>query len=81
LSYPIIQLFTLITIFYPILSSSSPPLQSKALELVFADYIAAQTNGWESVKTSPAPLRNFLKDFACIGAELPGTGTTISNYN
>jgi hypothetical protein len=38
---------------------------------MFTDYIATQHHGWEAVMTSGAPLRNFVKDFSSIEAELP----------
>ena len=43
--------------------------QSKILELAFQDYINAQKNGWDTLDSSPAPLRNLVKDMACVQKE------------
>lgn len=46
--------------------------QSRILELAFQDYINAQKNGWETLDSSPAPLRNLVKDMACVQKEFVG---------
>lgn len=43
--------------------------QSKILELALQDYINAQTNGWNTLDNSPAPLRNLIKDMSCVQKE------------
>jgi len=43
--------------------------QSKILELALQDYINAQKNGWHTLDSSPAPLRNLVKDMACVQKE------------
>jgi hypothetical protein len=53
-------------------------LQSKALELVFEDYISAQKGGWGEVMKSSAPLRNFHKDFTCLESEVPLVSMAVS---